>query len=272
MKIKILLVFLCLVNGLMAQENNKYYRAEFTFEVGTIVYSYVWLSELKIHPHKKAKTLSKLALGDRLVVDSIYRKDWNDTNYIKPEFIKVRNRKMVGYVSTENLAIEKLVDRKSKNCFLFRVLENIDSSKSIQIKMTNSNGSHIVESRVLLFGDLWSLSMLPNKGLDSLNGIIAIDYAAEACGLENGVSYVGWNEHSLLTIAHLRNQYSAGIFYYNETLVFPADSKGFEGKVLYRSEFIEVLDEEIDKSKTTIFESKHLWMNGKIVPALKEEE
>jgi hypothetical protein len=256
----------------MAQENNKYYRAEFTFEVGTIVYSYVWLSELKIHPHKKSKTLSKLVLGDRLMVDSIYRKDWNDSNYIKPEFIKVRNRKMVGYVSTENLAIEKLVDRKSKNCFLFRVLENIDSSKSIQIKMTNSNGSHIVESRVLLFGDLWSLSMLPNKGLDSLNGIIAIDYAAEACGLENGISYIGWNSNSLFPIAHLHCEYSGDSYYYVENLRFPADSHGVKGEILYSTELFEMLDDEGNKSKTTIFESKHLWLNGKIVPALKEEE
>jgi hypothetical protein len=33
-----------------------------------------------------------------------------------------------------------------------------------------------------------------------------------------------------------------------------------------------MLDDEGNKSKTTIFESKHYWMNGKIVPALKEEE
>jgi len=272
MKIKILLIFFCSVNGLMAQENTKYYRAEFTYEVGTIVYSYVGLSELKKHPHIKSKTLSKLVLGDRLVVDSTYRKDWNDTNYIKPEFIKVRNRKMVGYISTENLAFEKIVDRKSKNCFLFRLMENIDTSKSICIKMTNSNGSHIGESRVFLFGDLWSLYMLPNKGLDSLKGIIVIDYAAEACGLENGISYIGWNTNSLYPIAHLHCEYSGGSYYYVENLRFPADSDGVKDEIWYRSELFEMLDEEENKSKTTILESKHKWVNGKIVPALKEEE
>jgi len=272
MKIKILLIFFCFVNGLMAQENTKYYRAEFTFEVGTIVYSYVGLNELKEHPNKNAQTLSKLALGDRLVVDSMYRKDWNDTNYIRPAFIKVRNRKMVGYISAETLAFEKLVDRKSKNCFLFRVLENIDTSKSICIKMTNSTGSHIVESRVLLFGDLWSLGMLPNKGLDSLNGIIAIDYAAEACGLENGISYIGWNANSLFPIAHLHCEYSGDSYYYVESLRFPSDSTGVKGEILYSTELFEMLDDEGNKSKTTIFQRKHLWMNGKIIPALKEDE
>lgn len=272
MKSKILLIFLCFVNGLLAQENTKYYRAEFTCEVGAIFYSYLGLNELKKHPHKNAQTLSKLAIGDRILVDSTYRRDWNDTNYHKPDFIKVRNRKMVGYISTETLAFEKLVDRKSKNWFLFRVLENFDSSKSIQIKMTNSNGSHLVESSIPLLGDLWSLGMLPNKGLDSLDGIVAIDYEAEACGLEHGISYLGWNANSLIPIANLHCEYSGDSYYYIESLRFPSDPGGVKGEIWYHTELFEMLDDEGNKSKTTILESKHLWMNGKLIPALKEVE
>lgn len=272
MKTNLFFLFYCITIPLNAQKEVRLFRDVFDFKMGDKVYVYSDLAELKEHPHKKAKNIGTVVLGELLRVDSIYSYIYSDSLVKLPDFLKVKFKKKVGYISSECLSIEKLVDKKSKSQFFFRVRDNKDSSKVLNIRKCSLKNASCIEAEVPLMGNLWSLKLTKNRGLDSLDGIIEVDYIGEGCLLENGISYVGWNEESIVWIAHLRNQYSAGIFYYIETIVFPSDSNGFEGKIVYRSEFTEVLNVEMDKSKTTILESKHLWLNGKIIPALKEEE
>ena len=80
---------------------------------------------------------------------------------------------------------------------------------------------------------MFSLQFKDNNGLSNLDNIIIVDYIAEACGIENGQTYLFWNNSRLIKITDL-SAMADGIYAYDETFIFPNNINGIKGKIVYR--------------------------------------
>lgn len=105
--------------------------------------------------------------------------------------------------------------------------------------------------------------LLSGMGLDGIQQIFRVEFIGEACGIPSNYYYTGWTENSFVDMPGRYTVSDAGVFYYEEKILFPSEHKK-EPNMLYKYiEEGEVIDENTEELDYKIKrkEEKYLW-NG----------
>jgi len=75
--------------------------------------------------------------------------------------------------------------------------------------------------------------LLPNMGLAGLEQIYRVEFHGEACGIPTNYYYVGWNGKEFMSMPNRYSVSDAGIYYYDESILFPSEHKQ-EPNMIYK--------------------------------------
>lgn len=225
---------------------------------------------LKAKPDVKASNLTKVHLGELLVIDSVYYATQVDQE-LRPSFYRVKYQKHLGFITPNYVSIGKLVTRFPDEYFLVNQWLFSDTAAN-ELKwcfIKNGRIEHCYFQK--LIGNAYSISLTNHRGLADISHLIQINYYAEACGEEGGISYLTWDNTELNELISLSSISEAGLYFATETLIFPTDSGGIPGKLIYQVESGESVDEASNWWRTTKEVREHQWVNKTVYPAFRSK-
>ncbi len=251
------LLTICLFTN--AQEKLHGFDDHSGFEPGQIVYLFGDQVQLREGPNTDSKVLKTLPIGTHMVVLQQHVHSWRYKGMDHP-FYKVDYKGTEGYVLGGLLAMEKKSINGVVHLFGRAKLGNEDH---LLIRTVKPDGSFIEKSTRLGNGQFY-LTELGTKGLDNIEGILLVDYLAEACGVEGGGIYLFQHEGQLHQVARLSQVSDAGVYYLSEEFIFPDDEHGVPGKICYKREVGEYLNEVANWKKTSVETKELVWTDHRL--------
>lgn len=117
--------------------------------------------------------------------------------------------------------------------------------------------------------------LLPGMGLSELQQIFRVAFLGEACGIPSNYYYAGWNGSMFIDLPMRYSVSDAGIYYYDESILFPTEHKK-EANVIYKIIEEGEAPEDADDMAELTYEvrkkqEKFLW-NGKSFTRLMESK
>lgn len=254
-----ILTFLAICLFTRAQEKMYVFDDHNGLESGQIVYLFGDQVQLRESPDTNSKVLKTLPIGTHMVVLQQHVHSWRYKGMDHP-FYKVDYKGTEGYVLGGLLAIEKKTINNVVHLF---GRARTGDEDYLLIRTLHGNGS-FTEKSTRLVNNHFYLTDLGTKGLADVEGILLVDYFAEACGVEGGAIYLFQHQGQLQQVARLSRVSDGGIYYKNEEFIFPEDSQGLAGKIRYKKEMGEYLDEAANWKKTSVETKELVWSNSKL--------
>ena len=254
-----ILIILTICLFTKAQEKPHCIYDDCGFEPGQIVYLFGDQVQLRESPTTEAKVLKTLPIGMHLVVQEKHENSWRYKG-VDHHFYKVDYKGTEGYVLGGLLAMEKKTINNVVHLFGRSKAGNQDY---LLIRTLKDDGS-FTEKSTKLGNSQFYLSDLGSKGLPNIESILFVDYLAEACGVEGGGIYLFQQEGALHQVARLSQVSDAGAYYLWEEFIFPDDEHGVAGKIRYKKEMGEFLDEASNWKKTSVETKELVWNNNSL--------
>jgi len=248
---------------LFAEGSENYITRYIEFKPNDTAYIFTKKTPLKENVESNSKTIAEIEIGQWVIIDTVFAESFEFT--IKPVLCRVKYKDKIGYLTTSALSQAKTLFPIFNTYFLFKMVKAEDGQDSIKIKEVNS-GNIQSEKAVLLYGEIFFVYLTDTKGLDGINCLIVIDYISESCGMEGGVTYFSWKPKVISELVHLEAVSDAGEFSIQETLIFPTDPGGIEGKLIFKSVEYTVEDEATNWYRKIEEERTYNWISGKIQP------
>lgn len=222
--------------------------------------------KFRAEPDSKSEVLALLKIGSEV---QIIEKTEITLFYngIESPFYKVKYQEQEGYILGGLIAIEKKTFDAQTYLFAFKLdKENI----ILSIRMLNAN-SEFIEQDVVLVTPQFNIKITDNRGLDTVDTIIYINYLADACGIDGGGIYLFRTEDRLVKAIELIEVADGGVFWFTEALIFPNETDGVQSKLVYRKEYGESIDEESNWVEVEKVSRELEWIDGQIFPKLENE-
>lgn len=250
-------VFLLKVN---AQENIKYIELNGEFKPNETVCVFGDNVKLCSKPNTQSETLKMLRILDKVTILEKTDKTllFNGINW---KWYKVKKGNSVGYVIGGLLS----QDTKSiKNSTYLVSFKKKKKNTYILIRLVHNGNNYLEHENIFGTESTFTIRVFNDRGVANIKDMVYIDYIAESCGV-NGGGYFLFNEGEKLTKAiDLSSVGDGGIYWNIEEVVFPNDEKGKEGKILYKSETGEVLDDTTNRTKITIETCEFTWQGKEL--------
>ncbi|WP_299487772.1 SH3 domain-containing protein [uncultured Allomuricauda sp.] len=230
------------------------------FEPGEQVYVFGNNVKLRSAPKMESEVLEFLKIGEWVQIIEKTEFSWPYNGYDSP-FYKVKYDDVTGYILGGLLSIEKKNLNAMDYFFTFSKEGNRDF-----LNIRNVVGGKYVEQKIPLSHTNVTLHTIGNRGIPNLDGILYVDYIAESCAVEAGGIYLFAHSNGLTKVAELSELSDAGAFYRLERFIFPDDHGGIPGKIFFKKEQGENLDESSLWTKTFVETRQLSWVDGKLVP------
>ncbi|SNY92232.1 SH3 domain-containing protein [Flagellimonas pacifica] len=243
-----------------AQDKNHDSWNESVFEPGEQVYMFGNNVKLRSAPKMESEVLELLKIGEWVQIIEKTEFSWPYRGYDSP-FYKVKYDDKVGYILGGLLSIEKKVLNGIDFYFAF----SKEGSRNFLNIRNVINGDYL-EQKVPLTHTNITIHPLDNKGVPDLDGILFVNYIAEACGVEGGGIYLFAHGKGLTKVAELSEISDSGVFYRSERFIFPDEQEGIPNKILLKKEQRENLDEASVWTKTFVETRQLTWVDEKLVP------
>ena len=225
-----------------------------SFEPGQIVYLFGDQVQLREAPTIESKVLKTLPIGMHLVVQEMNENSWRYKG-VDHHYYKVDYKGTEGYILGGLFALEKKTIDNVVHLFGRSKTGNEDY---LLIRTLKEDGGFTEKSTKLGNGQFY-LTHLGTKGVPNIDGILLVDYVAEACGVEGGGIYLFQQEGKLHQVAQLSQVSDAGAYYLWEEFIFPEDNHGVAGKIRYKKETGEYFDEAANWKKTSVETKELVW-------------
>lgn len=262
-----ILVLMLFFSEINAQREIRYLELKKEFVPNQMVYLFGDNVKLRKEPTTESIALKKLKITSEL---QIIRKT-NETylyNGIKWPWYEVRYKNTKGYIIGGFISLDTKKILTSTYVITYKKEE--DNYKII-VRVINESGNYIENSQNFGTESTFSLEVFDNRGIPNIKDMVYVNYHAEACGI-NGGGYYLFNDGNFLTKAiSLSEVGDGGIYWFSEEVVFPNEKGGKEGKILYRKEAGELVDEITNRTKTTIETCEFVW-EGKLLELKKIED
>lgn len=95
--------------------------------------------------------------------------------------------------------------------------------------------------------------LLDGMGLEGLHSIFRFYFSGEACGIPTDYYYFGWNGAALLSLPGKTAVADAGVYYYEESLLFPSEPGGRPGQIIRLIHRGEADEEKTDANSDPVF-------------------
>jgi len=188
-------------------------------------------------------------------------------NGIESPFYKVSHQGKTGYVLGGLISLEKKQSESATYLFTFHKEEY---KYTLLIRALRENQSFEQTSASLGSPGL-SIDLIGNKGIEGIQHILRIDNEPEACAEVGGKIYFFETANKLQNVFSTVVSSDAGVYWYNEELIFPEEEGGVEDRIVYKKEQGEYGDEATNETHTTIVRRELRWENGAILPKFKQE-
>ena len=254
------LLAICLFTN--AQEKAHCFDAQCGFQPGQVVYLFGDQVQLRAAPTTNSKVLKTLPIGMHVVVLEAHENSWRYKGMDHP-FYKVDYKGTEGYILGGLLAIDKKEIQGRTHLF---GLASIADENYLLIRTLKDEGK-FQEKQLQLSHSTFFLKDIGVKGLPNLEGILLVDFVAEACGIEGGGVYLFQDAGSLHHVARLSQVADAGIYYFWEEFIFPTDEGGLPGKIRYKKEIGKYMDTAAHWKKTQTETKDFIWDNNALALA-----
>lgn len=236
---------------------------EYPFEKGDIIAVFGDNVKLRSEASTSGKVLALLAFNSSV---TILEKTEETMVFdgIESNWYKIKTDTQTGYVLGALLSLEQ-INAYDNTDFLFQYTKEEDKY-FLKIRNTVATAEKYVELKEELLNPELKIEILNNKGLAQVTNIIALQYVAEACGVEGGTTYLTWNGIDLKYLADVSSIVDGGIFSWQEKLIFPEDSSGHDNTIYFQSTIITNEDEQRDYRKETTQSIAFIWVNGTMDP------
>ena len=253
------LTILCTLSFNLAQGGYQCSHGECTFQPGQQVYIFGNNVKLRTAPSAESKVLELLKIGEWVEVIEKTTFSWPYKGFDSP-FYKVKYDDTTGYILGGLLATERKTLNGQNYFFAYS-----KEGDAIFLKYPECEKWRLCRAKDTV-GPIQILTSkyLTTKGVPGLEGIMFIDYNAEACGVEGGGVYLFAHDGELTRVAALTLVSDAGVYYRSERFIFPTDVGGLPEKILLKKEQGEVFDESTHWTKTTV-ENKGIDMGRRAI-------
>ncbi len=254
--------------------NQRVVSSHYEFEEGSKDYVYGDKVVLRENSSPTAKALDTLSIGSEIVIvkktdetTSLNGLDWN--------WYKVKVGRKSGYVFGGLIALDRV---KFENVTYLVTVAGIKQSGDdwdyvdykVRARVLQANGEFYGHEEKLNTNSFY-IETFDDRGLSGIDNMLVINLFAEACGVDGGQVYL-FNDGARLfrgiTLSHVSE---AGLFWYEERIVFPNDENGY-GNIRYEREQGEYMDEELNWSKSTTHSLNLEWKDGRFSPNVDEFE
>lgn len=275
--------FYCLCNILYAQTKQ---RTDYTlWDRGENATMMVFSNSAYIRSDAdiSSPVLDSLSIGDTVVVIKQTKQFNAVRNIYAPwaqiKYIKNKGRQ-TGFIWMGLLAVG--FEKNDKNTFLYGIERmeqttpavEYSSGLSYNIQLKALNEGKLVATKEWKLKDEESMSysemkLLGNAKLENVQEVVRIMFGGEACGIPSNFYYEGFSGTAFLDLPGKMNVGDAGVFYHEETLLFPNETGGQPGKIIRLTKEEEVLEEETEKKKAKVKKSSkrevYNWESNKAI-------
>lgn len=217
---------------------------------------------LRSSPSSEGEAIDTLTIDSKL---QILENTQKNVDYLGREatWYKVKVGSKKGYILDEFIALERKVF--NTDTYLFQLSTYGSDSSIIRIRLIDENKKiHVISTEMRTF--YFSAHVSDNKGLADVKSILRIQFFAEACGINGGEKIFFHVNSALEFIADLSSIGDGGVFSYDEQLIYPNDEQGIEDAIIYRSELVQYLDDDMTWEEIKIVNRQLLWKNGVLAP------
>lgn len=223
--------------------------------VGDQAYVFADVAYIRDYPSTSGKLVDSLQHGSIVKIISEgynqstirgFEAPWHKVEY------SVNGKNKTGFIWLGLLALSKETNNKGEQFligFLKRSKDPMSLEYLVEIKAFDNNSNLIARSYypATLGGQTYVESkVLPNMGLENLQSIHRIGFLGEACGISSNHYYFGWNGQEMIPMLDKSSVSDAGVFYYNETILFPSEHKLDNVTIIKDIEEGEVIDDEAE--------------------------
>ena len=247
-----------------AQEDTNSWEAH-DFKPGEQVFLFGNNVKLRSSPKIESEVIELLRIGEWVEIVEKTEFSWPYRGFDSP-FYKVKYDTEVGYILGGLLSLKK----KSLNGITYYFALSKEGERTL-LNIRHVKDGEYVEQKTALSNTNFRIKVLDSKGVPDLDGILQIDYQAEACGEDGGGIYFFVHGNDLIKVGELSQISEAGVFYYAETFVFPDDENGVPGKILFKKEQAQNLEEASQWTKTATESRLLSWVNGNLIPDHREK-
>ncbi|WP_164108074.1 MULTISPECIES: hypothetical protein [Sphingobacterium] len=281
------LMMLVCAAPLYAQEDAAAYIAEDDYgfwqkQVGDTAYVFADVAYIRDYPSTRGRLLDSLPQETALLIKSEsynnamargFEAPWRRVSYFKD------GQRKEGFIWSGLLALGRLVSEEG-NIFSFGFLRyEKETSYSpaaymLQVKCFDRNRN--LKSKDYYPAELdeqrySEYKLLPSMGLSGLQNIFRIGFLGEACGVPSYYYYFSWNGREILPMFSRYTVGDAGIYYYEEKILFPSEHNLDPNLIIKDIEEGEVIDENAEEYqyKKKRKREKYIW-DGKVASQLME--
>lgn len=249
---------------------------------GDTAYVFADVAYIRDYPSTRGRLLDSLTQETEVIIKSEsynnsfargFEAPWYKVSYIKD------GKRKEGFIWAGLLALGRTVNNTG-NVFSFGFLKREKEtdynfpSYLLEVKCFDENNN--LKSRNHYPAELneqrySEYKLLPNMGLAGLENIFRIGFLAESCGVPTIHYYFSWNGQEIIPMFDRQRVSDAGVFYYEETILFPSEHKLDANLILKDIEEGEVIDDtavDLEYKKTRKRE-KFIW-DGKYARQLLE--
>lgn len=236
---------------------------ECAFKQGEQVYVFGNDVKLRAAPDTESKVLELLKIGEWVEIIEKTEFTWPYKGYDSP-FYKIKYDEVTGYILGGLLSLERKTLNGQNYYFAFS-----KERETTFLNIRNVKNGTYLEQKIRLANTGVGIKTFNDRGIPGLDGILFIDYYAEACGVEGGGIYLFADGNELTKVAELSQISDAGVFYYSEKFIFPDDDDGIPGKIFFKKEQGQNLDEETHWTQISVETRQLSWEDGKLTPDFK---
>ncbi|MCS4164386.1 hypothetical protein M2419_001458 [Sphingobacterium sp. BIGb0116] len=230
---------------------------------------------VRAQPSLKAAIVDSLSVGNVVTITSAPFKGNTLKNFYAPWYeisYSDGSSKKNGFIWLGLLALGKqTASDGSQYIYGFeRFTKSINEQEqdhfSTVVKLLDTNGNFLAEHTFPFAYSEQTFSqskLLPAMGLQNVKQIIRIEFLGEACGIPSEYNYVAWTGQRLVDLPSRYSVSDAGVFYYDEKILFPSEH-GKNNQLIYKYiEEGEAIDDDAENPnfKITKKSEEFLW-NG----------
>lgn len=261
---KTTLVLFLIYQIVYSQSNTRYISKFFEFKPNQTEYLFADNVKLRDAPTLNSNVIELLKINTPLKIVEKTDKTLNYEN-IKSYWYKVSINNKIGYVLGALISVDNFSTINEN--FKFQIQSNSENETFLKVRIVTKND--VKEHKYKLIGDGFSLVFKDGQGLKNLDNMIIVNYLAEACGVENGESYIFWNNNKLYHIADLSSMVDGDAYHYRDYFIFPKNEDGVKGKIVHVSEVDTLEDESTNWRKSTMETRELVWDGEKLNPNLQ---
>ncbi|MEO9512669.1 MAG: SH3 domain-containing protein [Flavobacteriaceae bacterium] len=236
-----------------------------SFQPGDQVYLFGNDVKLRATPNTASKVLELLKIGEWVEIIEKTDFSWPYNGFDSP-FYKVKYDDMTGYILGGLFSLQRKILNGIPYFFAYS-----KEGTTLFLNIRSIRAGTYMVNKVPLANANISIKTMGNLGLKDLDGILYIDYYAEACGMEGGGIYFFAHNNTLKKVAQLSQISDAGIFHRYEKFIFPDDKGGIPEKIRFKKEQKQYLDDKTRWTQTTIETRQLTWTQGQLIPDFREK-